>query len=1207
MNQAPHPIFDSLTFLGRAERLFVDQLARQIVDGNVVLFAGAGLSFNARTKDGGPSTMPSWDKLSKILAAQLERDYAERDVLTIADYYETKFGRKALVDRIMHSIQDLDHVPGPVHQRIVELHFREIMTTNWDTLIERAFEDQYVVPQVIAKGRDFSAKRIPPRIIKLNGCFRRQPSEIVVTGSDFLSYSTTHSLIDAVVTKSFVESQVLFLGFGLNDPAFRQINERVLGTLGPDCPLAFSLQLGAKKTEKMFWRSRQVQIIDLCSGKQKALSAEERILRVLTALVTYQRLHRPLPLHQLRQELPKPSFTGANKTPAYEEKLRLAIRLCKKIYAKLSLGTPGDNQLKAMGALLIDHLQPSAKSKSARTARSYTWENFSQEGRRNPAQAILSAFCHISTYYLTMPVGRWVQHESWPAIAGFLELVTELAENSKSTGPRSPNLVIPLQLATLRTLLALYLTIWCPRVPTCVHTQESSQDNDAGGGIAFKESHRDDRERLGGLDLLRRATFNLSKEGLAIQDMTIRAFFLTLISILAPISLLKRILITWRDDREESELLCDLSIEPKGDSTDMTRGDSIVDPTPVEYRLPLLGFLGLLSDRPWLFRKAAESLWSRQLVEDSESPEYQWKRTIAAYRFRHLVIAAGENFHQWPTNRLHEERLQTVLSHLPLTHPPTATELSSMAAKLVQEVHQGWIFGTMPPETLERIWQAALTKEKNGKAGGVPWEIMIILTLTLRGESLFEAHDLLLRRVWRHTGIDLRFLFDYVARRLEGDSVEALTGAKDGCGLAKYECNLALWLRWMVERIDGEEPAEPLIDLFLDRLLDPIESWLKATRRPEVRNALIPILAILRPLRPERLRPVIRRWLGSQLGTPPRYRLGLAAIDGGAEESLIDEDQLKLLLAFGRVKETRGTDFRRDLLKWVVQRSRTQQVADALPLGAEVALFLTDWLRQGPETTSFDWVRVAAETRRSPALTKLVEQILGCSLFDFLQANLRDQAKQSPKAWDYARRTLIADLGIYSAEMTGAFLRFLLQPFEEGQIGPEVRNSLLSFLGNLLSEAPLALKRRQKKDWLARIEKLILEGGTGRGDLGCHTGLLSGPSFQALQDKLIQRVEQVEFPHRAEETLGWIARTLHETPRDIVLSDLEEALIHTVASDRPRLAEASLRAVVDLLGVREGFGKRNHSRLRRIRLTVVARGAFRPTSLFAARLAKLPT
>ena len=284
--------FESLEFLTPSDRKSLAKLAVELRAENLVLFAGAGLSRNAVRKDGGQDRPPSWFQLAQALLSDLESASDAKplsdDLLRIADYHEAKFGRQALVNRVIELIDDDEYNPGIVHKSIVHLNFREIITTNYDTLIERAFEEQCISPQIVAKGSDLVRPRRPPRIFKMNGCLKINPSSIVITGDDFLNWSDSRPLIELFVLKNFVESRVLFLGFSLQDPAFLSINQRVVSTLGKEAPLAYSIQFGVEPTQREYWQqAKHVNLIDLLGDGWSPRDTEvcaDRLQQALAAL-----------------------------------------------------------------------------------------------------------------------------------------------------------------------------------------------------------------------------------------------------------------------------------------------------------------------------------------------------------------------------------------------------------------------------------------------------------------------------------------------------------------------------------------------------------------------------------------------------------------------------------------------------------------------------------------------------------------------------------------------------------------------------------------------------------------------------------------------------------------------------------------------------------------------------------------------------------
>ena len=59
------------------------------------------------------------------------------DLLSLAQEYETAFGRRDLHLFLQQQIRDGDFTPGGVHEQLMRLPWRDVFTTNWDTLLER--------------------------------------------------------------------------------------------------------------------------------------------------------------------------------------------------------------------------------------------------------------------------------------------------------------------------------------------------------------------------------------------------------------------------------------------------------------------------------------------------------------------------------------------------------------------------------------------------------------------------------------------------------------------------------------------------------------------------------------------------------------------------------------------------------------------------------------------------------------------------------------------------------------------------------------------------------------------------------------------------------------------------------------------------------------------------------------------------------------
>ena len=1227
----PPDSFDDLESLGDSEKKWLRKLSQELQRGNLVLFAGAGLSFNARSKDGSGSRMPGWPSLAERLRADLAPDLREtKDVLKIADYYETKFGRPKLIQTVMDAIADDDHIPGRVHNKISELSFKEIITTNYDTLLERAFEEHHLAPQVVATGTDLVRRRQPPRIIKMNGCFKINPSRIVVTGDDFLSYSQTHPLVEIFVLKSFVESYVLFIGFGLDDPAFRAINERVVKILGNNCPLSYSLQFGASDEKKQHWRTRRVQIIDLLSGDVTDLKPEERLYRVLTALSkAQQEARRPSRAHELGG-LVNILFRGSETKPPCNGTLRSLEDEVRSVLQR----KPADEDRRRFleQAHLIAQTLDLLLSRpiSSELLPIDTEEDLSLDEAKKYARDPLVQLAW--TFYNTSPLSR--------RMTARRQLLNRISEILKDLGRFGPDVETRHLLADYKVLGFFCYEIlrawrrvlrrnsqsreeilgtWPPELPTLVTLlllklfMLVARDEDFTESSTAAGTRKPPKRAF---PMLIQAARWLRFHGLASQDLEVRAWYLVLLCLLGPVQILKQIVCVWVSPRREVDLLSD---------PDTLQGSP--EATPMEYRLPLLGFCGHLA--PLHYEKAADSLWSRQFSHESENGEadeeedreypHTLRATEIAHRFRYLAHRAGPEIQDWPSATFQLQRLEKVATQqfIEVEDPPGSVGALTRfrLLELLRELQRGWIFGSRPPKALDRAWEAARKEVASGGAASVPWEALLVLTLPVDVARPLQDRDELLRGAWERCGVDAAFLIQYVALRLERGGFRQVPGLyeverSEDAPIGLYEVRLAELVLWLVERLDSEQESSSLRDIMTKRLASALVDWLEATTHPEVRSHLLDVVVRLRSWNPEAMRPLIQNFVQTEVEKTPYDALRLTELDPPSDDMLLEPEQLDLLLAQARRTEARGTGFRRDLAQWLIAWSKRGVLEKGtLETFADT---LASWLREGKEGQHIDWVSLAGRVQSSAPLRFVVEERLECTVFSLVRdwlLDLKNKNQQQPSAdqridrWDYSKDALLQELAAFASVVDGDLLRLIRDAIDADDLTVDGREGASQMLAELLAQAPENLRRRHMKGWIERLDRLIAQGATGRGLLGRWSAELSEATRQALQDNLIRELERTDTARPADECVEWIHKTVEASTRE--LPDLEEALIEAIAAPHPAKAEAALAAVLALLED-EAFLSRQRTRVRRVRLAIEARGGYRKTSRFAANIGRLP-
>lgn len=198
---------------------FCKKFARDIADGTVAIFAGAGLSAQAGFVD--------WKGLLKPFAAELNLDIDKEtdNLVRIAQYSQNhKLGNRAHLNEALITAFNTLAIPGTNHRILARLPIRTYWTTNYDKLIETALADARKLADV--KHIDSQLPHSKPRrdavVYKMHGDVD-SPQDAVLTRDDYESYQQkrpgfVNALIGDLTGKTF-----LFVGFSFTDPNLEHI------------------------------------------------------------------------------------------------------------------------------------------------------------------------------------------------------------------------------------------------------------------------------------------------------------------------------------------------------------------------------------------------------------------------------------------------------------------------------------------------------------------------------------------------------------------------------------------------------------------------------------------------------------------------------------------------------------------------------------------------------------------------------------------------------------------------------------------------------------------------------------------------------------------------------------------------------------------------------------------------------------------------
>ena len=220
---------------------FLDEISQKMKQGDISIFAGAGLSIASGYVD--------WKKLLEPISKQLRLN-PNIDLTEIAQYYEDKFGRQGLNSLVFNEFDKIPKNNENINW-LSKMPISEYWTTNYDHVIEQAIKKQGKSYQKLVKKEDFKYHKIGREvaIYKMHGD-KDSPDDVVLTKEDYQNYDIDRGIFTRMLSVELIRKSFVFIGFSFNDPNL----ERILSIAKQ------TLQGKAPQTHYCFMR--KVQLID---------------------------------------------------------------------------------------------------------------------------------------------------------------------------------------------------------------------------------------------------------------------------------------------------------------------------------------------------------------------------------------------------------------------------------------------------------------------------------------------------------------------------------------------------------------------------------------------------------------------------------------------------------------------------------------------------------------------------------------------------------------------------------------------------------------------------------------------------------------------------------------------------------------------------------------------------------------------------------
>ena len=219
-------------------------IIEKLKKGQMSVMIGAGFSKNANP------AYPNWEELlvpaycelhsicestlSKDKRKKIEQEISKNPSKIAQEYIDMKGRREDLdiyIEKILSMIDNSLVTNLTTHRSLLKINWNDIITTNWDTLLEKGFSNEYII---IKKAKELKYQN-KKRIIKINGSLRTSEEQekriynfddcfdylYVITEDDFNTYHSKHSDFSNFMKVKILQDSFCLIGFSGNDPNFR--------------------------------------------------------------------------------------------------------------------------------------------------------------------------------------------------------------------------------------------------------------------------------------------------------------------------------------------------------------------------------------------------------------------------------------------------------------------------------------------------------------------------------------------------------------------------------------------------------------------------------------------------------------------------------------------------------------------------------------------------------------------------------------------------------------------------------------------------------------------------------------------------------------------------------------------------------------------------------------------------------------------------
>ena len=275
-----------------------NQIKKASESNQLVVFIGAGMSNNFG--------FPTWNGLVREMYKELTgkeaakgKAFSSDELLRIPQALREK--NKVAFERILKECfgaQRVVNSENAILDEIMKLKPKHIITTNFDTLIEKYLQDKeealnkshsakegYAklvnnhIPyryMLVIKDRDMVTADANHLLLKIHGDVQNMDS-LVLCEDDYLEYSDSHILMENFIKSLLINHTFLFVGYGVGDSNLKMImkwvenivsRQKADGSKRKKHILLYTENKAMDEFQKKYLEQKQIQVLEFCKLPQ---------------------------------------------------------------------------------------------------------------------------------------------------------------------------------------------------------------------------------------------------------------------------------------------------------------------------------------------------------------------------------------------------------------------------------------------------------------------------------------------------------------------------------------------------------------------------------------------------------------------------------------------------------------------------------------------------------------------------------------------------------------------------------------------------------------------------------------------------------------------------------------------------------------------------------------------------------------------------